>query len=288
MARVPLPQSKVRARRKKRRILIASAVAGAMLLLFAGLVWLSHASFMRIDSVEVSGESTLSSDDISGLTLQDISGSYLYLFPKNNIFLYPKFKTEAELAKQMPVVAKVSINAKDFHTLNVQVTERARKALWCGTSASSPSACFWLDQDGLAYAAASGFLLGMGSTSSSYERYYGALEGGTPQQFLSPEDFHALTALADALAQNQAYNPITSIEVDGAHDVRVIFADNFELIFGLSSAGADVYERFQLVLGSDAFAGHSLADFEYLDMRFGDKLYYKLRDSLTPVIKSTQ
>jgi len=280
MARVSLPQSKVRARRKKQRMLVASLVSAAVLVVFAGAVWLAHAPFMRITTVEVSGQSTLNADDISHATLADISGSYLYLFPKNNIFLYPKFKTELDLAKQMPTIAKVSVNAKNFHTLQVVVTERARKALWCGESAAAASACFWLDQDGLAYAADSD-AFGL-EASTSYEKYYGALVGDAPQNYLTPDQFHALSALVDALAQNQQGNTIQSIEVGAAGDVRVTFADNFTLMFSLSSAGADVYSRFTLALTSDAFAGHSLGDFEYLDLRFGDKLYYKLHASSTP------
>src|SRR6185437_9408778 len=273
MARVSLPQSKIKARRKKRRIALASMVGAALLVILALVVWLCNASFLRI--------TTLNASDIANETLQDIAGSYLYVFPKNNIFLYPKFKTEADLAQQMPTIAKVTVEAKDFHTLQVVVTERARKALWCGGSAADAGPCFWLDQDGVAYAAASDLSLSLEATSS-YEKYYGALTGNTPQNYLTPDQFHSLSALVDALEQKQLNNPITSIEVDGAGDVRVTFADNFVLIFSLSDAGADVYSRFLLVLGSDAFAGHSLADFAYLDLRFGDKVYYKLRTSGTP------
>jgi len=143
---------------------------------FGALVWLAHAPFMRITAVQVSGESTIDPQDISNATLADLSGSYLYLFPKNNVFLYPKLATEAHLMQQMPTLAKVSVNAKDFHTLSISVTERSRKALWCGPSVASASACFWLDQGGVAYAAASDLSLGLEATGT-YEQYYGALTG---------------------------------------------------------------------------------------------------------------
>ncbi len=277
MARVALPQSKVRARRRRRRIIVLSLAAGILVLLLGALVWLSHAAFMRITTVDVSGETALSADTISNAVLADISGSYVYVFPKNNIFLYPKFKTEADLTTQMPTIAKVSVNAKDFHTLSVSVTERARKALWCGAAVTNAQSCYWLDQDGLAYADEhQGFSIE--EATSSYEHYYGSLSNGVlPLQFLTPEEFHSLSALVDALAQNQQSNTIQNIEVSGAGDVHVTFANTFVLIFSLSSAGADVYQRFVLALGSDVFAGHSLASFQYLDLRFGDKLYYKLK-----------
>lgn len=282
MARVALPQSKVRARRRRRRIIILSLAAGALLLLLGGVIWLAHAPFMRITAVQVSGQTTLNATDVANRVLADISGSYLYLFPRDNIFLYPKYKTEVALSAQVPTIAKVSINAKDFHTLSVVVTERARKALWCDASFTTEELCFWLDQDGVAYADEhQGFSVEIASTS--YERYYGPLPDGVlPLQFLNTDQFHALSALVDALAQNQAGNPIQSIKVHSVNEVRVTFADNFVLIFSLSAPGADVYQRFLLILKSDAFAGHVLSDFEYLDMRFGDKIYYKLRNSKTP------
>jgi hypothetical protein len=276
MARVALPQSKIKARRRRRRVVVLSLAAGIFLLLLVGVVWLAHAPLMRITTVDVSGATTLNEGDVKNAVLADVSGSYLYLFPKNNIFLYPKYQTEADLAKQMPTIAKVSVNAKDFHTLNVAVTERSRKALWCGTSAAEVSACFWLDQDGVAYTAASDLTLSLEATST-YEKYYGALLGGAPQHYLNADQFHALSALVDALVQNQQGNAIQSIEVGPTNDVHVTFADNFVLIFSLTSAGADVYQRFVLALASDAFVGHTLGDFQYLDLRFGDKLYYKLK-----------
>jgi cell division septal protein FtsQ len=276
MARVALPQSKIKARRKRRRIVAASVVAGAAMLIFGALVWLSHAQFMRIDKVVVSGERTINANAISNTVLEDLSGSYLYLFPKNNIFLYPKFKTQQHLLEQIPTIAKVSIEAKDFHTLQVTVNERARKALWCGTNANAPSACFWLDEDGLAYSATSDLKLPNEATST-YMHYFGTLVGASPRQFLTSEQFRALSALIDALAQQQPSIAIKSVEVDSVGAVRVEYDNGFELLFNLSAAGADVYQRFVLALSSEAFSGHKLGDFQYLDLRFGDKLYYKLK-----------
>ena len=56
-----------------------------------------------------------------------------------------------------------------------------------------------------------------------------------------------------------------------------MFASGFVLKFALSDAGGDVFERFSLALAAEPFLGRSLSDFLYLDLRFGDKLYYKLK-----------
>jgi len=291
MARIALTPSKMRERRRRRRIVALSLAAVAVLILFGGVVWLAHASFMRITSIEVSGEQTLAAADIEQETLADISGSYWYLFPKNNIFLYPKSAVEADLKNQIPTISKVSVGARDFHTLSVVVTERARKALWCPGNPSNDvgstttalvsvdsGACLWLDQDGAAYAPAPDTSLAADTAApDGYMHYYGALTGAViPKQYLTPDQFHSLSALIDALRQNQATDTVESVAVSG-NDVRATFTSQFALIFSLDSAGADVYQRFVLALGSGIFAQHPLSDFDYLDLRFGDKLYYKLK-----------
>ena len=48
-------------------------------------------------------------------------------------------------------------------------------------------------------------------------------------------------------------------------------------MFALGDDGGDVFDRFSLALQSDLFKKHALSDFDYLDLRFGDKLYYKLK-----------
>ena len=71
-----------------------------------------------------------------------------------------------------------------------------------------------------------------------------------------------------------------SISVDAVGDVRVMFTNGFTLIFALSDDSGDLFERFSLALSSGPFVAHTLSDFAYLDLRFGDKLYYKLKDGV--------
>ena len=271
MARVDLPASRVRAKRRKRRngLIIISIVV--LLLIVGGLVWLSHAPFLRITSITISGEQTVPASAVQSFVQDEIAGSYMHLFAKSNIFLYPKSQLEAALPAAMPVVASVSVQAVDFHTLGVTIVERQPKALWCGTVVdASSTSCLLLDQNGVAYAPAD-------ITTSTYKRYYGVLVGNTPQQYLTPEEFTSLAALVDAIAQNQSQETITSVFVDSNNDVHMSFASGFTLLFALSQGGGDVYQRFELALQSDAFVGHTIADFTYLDLRFGNRLYYKLK-----------
>jgi hypothetical protein len=48
-------------------------------------------------------------------------------------------------------------------------------------------------------------------------------------------------------------------------------------LFALGDDAGAVYQHFTLALTADIFKAHKLSDFHYLDLRFGNKLYYKLR-----------
>jgi hypothetical protein len=67
------------------------------------------------------------------------------------------------------------------------------------------------------------------------------------------------------------------VSVDNNNDVEATFGSGFVLKFALDDAQGDVFERFSLALTSDPFKNKQLSNFAYLDLRFGDKLYYKLK-----------
>ena len=275
MARVQLSQSRVRAQRRRRRWLLAGYGALALMLVFGGLVWLSWAPFLRITAVDVAGAQTLSTSSVAALVSQDLAGSYLHLFAKNNIFLYPKSSLAQNIAAALPAIAQAQVGATNFNTITVTVRERQPKALWCGEQVASSTAvfggCSLMDQDGVVYAPAD-------SAAATYDRYFGALASTTmPKEYLPSAQFRALTALVDALAQKVPNDTVQSVYVDSNKDVYLTFGSGFELMFALADDGGDVYQRFVLALGADPFTSHPLSDFEYLDLRFGDRLYYKLK-----------
>ena len=273
MARIDLPVSKLRARRRRRRALLAGALVFVVLVLAAGAVWLAHAPFVRVVSVEVSGAQSVASSTIEEYVRSQMAGDYLWLFPRDNIFLYPRRAIEAGLLARYPALRSVDVHAADFRTVAVAAVERQPAALWCPTGATQEG-CFYMDEDGVVYSPAPDF------SSPVYVSYEGALAPSAQagaRQYLAPADFQSLSALAGALGQKEPDDPVRTVVVDDSRDVRVYFQNDFVLIFNLKDDGGDIFERFTLALASDPFKGKSLGDFEYLDLRFGDKLYYKLK-----------
>ena len=272
MARVQLPTSRLKARRRARRMFAVLGALVVLLALMGGVVGLSYLSALRVQHITIVGLSSVNESLVEASVQDALDGGYWHLIPKNNIFVYPKGAIERGLLAQFPIFSSVVAHAQGLTALTVTVTERQPAALWCGSFATSTAPCLTLDESGTAYTIAPDF------SASVYRRYTGPLATTTlPRQFLTPEKFRALSALADAIASKAASSTLDTISIDASGEVHMQFASGFTLMFILSGDGADVAQRFALALTADPFNKHPLSDFEYLDLRFGDKLYYKLR-----------
>ena len=272
MARVELPESRLRARKRRRFVRLAAGLIVFLLFISSGLVGLTYWSELQIKDVSISGTQTLSSGTVEAFVRDRLEGEYWYVFSKSNIFLYPKQQIAADLIKAYPVLASADVHAADFHTIAVNLVEREPRALWCPSPQGDALRCLFMDENGVAYTEAPTF------SEPVYLSYYGTTTGeALPKQYLTSEQFQSLSALVDALAQKISDSTIVAVDVDTNKDVSVRFANSFTLRFALSDAGGDIFERFSLALTSEPMKAHKLSDFEYLDLRFGDKLYYKLK-----------
>ena len=292
MARHVITESKLRARRRKQRALLIYISIVLAIAAITGVVFLLRADFMRIHTITVSGNTTVPTADITQRVSETISGNTLFVLPKDDILLYSKRSIVETIYQAFPAVRSVSVEATSFSSIAVKIQEQQPAAEWCGatapvfsSSASSVASstsinavnCFLMNSDGLVYAPAPQF------SQDPYLPFYGVLTGGgapLPQQFLSPAAVHSLLALIPAISQevNGAHVRAVAIRTDEVDaEATVYFSNGFSVLFLLKDDAGVVLDHFTSALSSSAFQGHTPADFEYLDLRFGDTLYYKLR-----------
>lgn len=275
-SRFAVSESRYRTRRRKRAIIRTSLIGGAIILLCAGTIALAHASFLRITSIDVQGTASgIPTSTIQVLAQSELKGSYLFVFPKNNILLYPKRVIAEHLLLQFPSLQDVQVHANSLSAISIVVDGRQPVALWCGADPTNPQPCLLLDESGIAYAPAPDF------SAPVYPTFYGAASStgasALPMQYLTPAQFHPLPALVQALSAKVPGETLSSVAVTPDGDADVRFSDGFTIMFALYQNPGDLFEDFDLALSSDVFKGHQPSDFEYLDLRFGDKLYYKLK-----------
>lgn len=262
-------------RRKRRKIFAArsAVVLCAGGILWAAAFWFSGHPAFTIRNVEVFGTVSVSSEKIASTTSTFLSGRYFLTVPKNNILFYPKRAIEERLAESFPELASVAVGFKDFTTIGVRVVERAPVALWCAPQADDDSTgehCYFVE--------ASGLIFSLASTTGSLTRFSTPLHRDTPlgQQVLPESRFKEFSRFAEKLAEIGF--PVSAFRARSDGDSDVALYNKVRLIVGKDASFDEAFGNFLTVLSEEVMGEISgLSQVDYIDLRFGNKVFYKLK-----------
>jgi cell division septal protein FtsQ len=264
----PLP---LRARRRRARFAWLFALLVLLALLVYGVHWASYLPRLNIAAVEVSGASAVSAGLIEQYADSHLHDGSYHFFSHSNIFVYPKAALARDIVADFPGIraAEVSRDGIVSNTLSIRVEERAPFAQWC----EGPS-CYIFDDSGFLYAP-----YDASSTAALPNGYvfFGALASSTAPvgQTFIPGHMPGVVALLNILQQQTGLSPRT-ITIEGEQDLRIEFSEGFELKASFGADASTLARNLKLVFGSDALQGRE-GDIEYIDLRFGDRVFYKLK-----------
>jgi cell division septal protein FtsQ len=258
-------------RARRRRIRIAVAI-GVVLLLGAAVYAVHAASYaprLTISSIDVTGTETVDPEAVRSYIETKIRDGQSHFFSRSNIFLYPRAEIERGLVAEFPRIKSVSASrAGVSQTLTVAIEERAPFARWCDPAGT----CYAMDEDGFIFAqeAAS-------STTAFAQpyRFAGGLDGAPVGQTFIPGHVPGVVALLRILQQQGGVTP-TDVDITNDQDIAVHFSEGFYLKASFGEDAGDLARNLALVLSSSALQGKR-DELEYVDLRFGNRVYYKLK-----------
>lgn len=267
---VVLPPSKLKERRKRARTVSIVVWSCAALLLCAAIVGFFYIPAFAIRDIQVEGVGSLSVESIQTRVQESLRGRRYLVFPKKNAFVYSDAAVASDLKTAFPKLDTIVVSLENFHSIKVVVTERKPYATFCGASPDVPqSPCLFLDVSGVAYEPAPDF------SDNAYVRWYGggALVSGA--RYLAEEKFRSVSALVDAF-HSVKLEPMSAY-VNEVEDVSVKDRSGLEVRFTLSRKPEEVLNLLRAALISEVLVGKALSSIEYIDLRFGNRLYYRLR-----------
>ena len=261
--------------RRRRRVFVRKCLilGGTLAVLFGLSVAAFRVPWLQIANVEVLGASTISSEALSGMVQKGLEGNYAHLFPKSNNLLYPRETILKGVLQEYPRIANADLSLSDINALRLVVSERSPYALWCGEKRQSGEmgSCYFLDESGYIFGKAPDF------NGSVFFEFYGATSGTEVlgAQFLPPEEFKKLAAFADSLRGSTGMPKPNAVVVQKDNDVT-IYLDNGRRIFVTRNADfAEARVNLESVLDSSEFKERTPGKFDYIDLRFGNKVYFK-------------
>lgn len=246
-------------------LLLAAGLTG-------GLGFASHLERLAIKNVSVNGAEQLSANALTAAVQSGLTDDRWWIFAKQNIFLYPGREIEEKLSSEFPRIKDVELHRPALLAQAVVVTveERQPYAKWC-LPAQAGDECFFMDDQGFIFAEA----LDAQTPSTAYLFRKGLLPetdiiGQTFLRGRLPEIVGFLELLKAAGYQPQG------IRVDNEKDFSVPLTDAFTLRVLFDIEGEQIIHDLKLALEADSVRDR-VAELEYVDMRFGNRVYYKFR-----------
>lgn len=254
-----------------RRALLRGGVLAAFLFLAGATAFLIRAPLLRVGAVEISGAHSVSASAIEAVVREELSGNLWLLIPRDNLLFVSAERVEGRLAKEFGSITNIHVSRAFPKRLGVSVSERNLWGIACDHEPKPgvPGRCFYLDRKGAAYeevSGVSGWLLPVIYMSGSIEKGADAV----PPEFMTLFDA-SQTSLA------HIHERLLSLTVATATpgDVRLRVAEGWE-VWASTSDAPENWERTLATLLQEEI-GERKKQLQYVDLRFGKKVFYKYR-----------
>lgn len=263
--------SKIAKRNKARRILGLVLKIGLPVAFLAGLVFLLRADFLQVKNFKVSGTETVSSESIKNIASNFISGDNFFIIPKSNILFLNKQQLAAALTSQLGRLQKVDVN-KQFlsESIDLKVVERKGDFLWC----SPEESCFFMTKDGLVFASSAEAGAKEETDMKNKLIFRGILEGDPlMKSFATPAKIQNYLKFVEVL--KGAGFEVSTINIESS-DKATAKSNVGDIIFNPEEANLPLVAQNVVLLINDVKGKNPSAQFNYIDARFGNKVFYKL------------
>jgi cell division septal protein FtsQ len=253
-----------------KQFLLGLSIFATIAVVVFGVRTVTRLPAFTITTITASGGSTIDERIVEEKVSAVLEGTYLKLIPRRFIYFYPAEEVKAAVAS-VDRIKNPQIERTDRHTLTVTYDEYYPDALWCKDKETSE--CLFLDGTGYAFGPAPHL------TGGSLLRYYTLQD--TPEigkTVLLSEDYLAIKAFVNELGLTGWY--VATVEVDAVRDVFYTLAQGGELKATLTENGADTLQYLVTLRQSAEFAHLAPGNFQYIDLRFGSKVFVNEREEI--------
>lgn len=238
-----------------------------LVLVVGGIISLMRIDFWKIKEVKVGETKRVDGVAISEIANQQMAGVYWGIFPKNNFLIYPKESIEKEILKTEPAALSVVVNAELDHTLTIEVKERLAVALWCRNAT-----CYFMDEEGVIFAP--------GLDNSGLLKYYGVVEGNPLGKKFGDENKEFFRELRGFVANMKGLGlEAVAVRIANKDSAQMDFGDGSYLVFlSYEKDKPALFEDIELFINDlRAKNGGTIPAFEYIDARYGNKIFFKTK-----------
>ncbi|MBY0538273.1 hypothetical protein K2P47_02650 [Patescibacteria group bacterium] len=243
---------------------IGAAIFSLLGLIVAGLWYGTRVNFLTISDITVVGGETIPHEVVKKITTETLQGTYIGIIPRQFAWSYPHEEIIKNIS-QIPRMKDPQVQRENGRTLTITFSEYEPYALWCAERGSED--CLFVDKTGYAFGAAPKL---SGGAFLRYRTLGRDMQIGTVMA--ERRDIDTMEQFVKLVEDNLQFS-ITQIETDTAGDVFYILAGGGEFKATLRDDAETVFDNLRAILASEEFKDVKPGNFQYIDLRFGNKIF---------------
>lgn len=254
-------------------VILKQVGIGLVLMTIIGVIlttvwYVTRLSVFTIASVSVVGGETIDITSIEQKVTETLAGEYIGFIPRRFVYAYPE-EDILRILDEIPRL-KSPVITRDGTTLMIRFEEYFPHALWCENRESE--VCFFIDRDGFAFSEAPKL------EGGAFPRFH--VIGTTPArrtQMVPVEDLRAIETLRELMYEELRF-PVAFVETDIVRDVFLGLAGGGEIKATLRMQPEETVANLRSILAAEEFSDIKPGSFQYIDLRFGNKVFVNEED----------
>lgn len=254
-----------RKKQKIKKIKTYSICAGVIIFL-VGVVYLMRLSQIQISEIKVTGNTFVDTQEIQDKTNAIIHSNIFWIIPQSNIFIFSKSDLEKELKKN-PAIVSVKIRKNYFHTLSIEIKEQEKEMIYC--SSIEHTDCFYINKTGFIYAKVKDLII--------------------PEQEIIIYNEQGIKKIQDTILDEKIYiDTVLFIKNTARQDIKIgevylkadgviefITRDKTRIIASVFDDFKKDFANLVALFEKQILTKDTISQVEYIDLRFGNKVFYK-------------
>lgn len=249
-------------------LLMRQIIVGLMIIAFFGMliisVWFgTRIQAFTLSEVKVTGGETIPHDEVEKIVRSKLDGAYMKLVPRTFAFTYPEEEIISGI-REIKRIKNLKVVRSGGTGLVIEFDEYIPHALWCESGEAKD--CFFLDDSGYSFSPAPSL------SGGSFLRFISVGKGPAEHtQAFATEDYQKIHELVALFAQANWF--ISTIEIDAAGDAFLTVVEGGEFKVSLKQSAKETVDNLLTILNSEKFSHIKPGNFEYIDLRFGSKVF---------------
>jgi len=240
---------------------------------FAGIVAFFRTPYFQVGKIEIIGNSLINGDDLTDAIKIKLEGRYAGLFPKANIFLIPKDNILAEMPEEFKRIKNITLDKKYFGAIAVKLEERSNAVLFC-----EKEDCAYADENGFVFEKAPYFSGAVflklidqrnsdnGGNAKIIDEYFGS-------NLIKESEFKKILEFVGLNAK--IGGGITEVVLKKENIYEFYTQEGWKIILNDKNEPQSAY--LNLVTALDTNIKDKRTKLDYIDLRLGNKIYFKYK-----------